>query len=177
VNERLTGRYEALAALFKYPDAEFETALDDAAEIMDSTSDKESFDSFRRRIAAMKAEEREELYTRTFDLNPVCTLEIGWQLFGEDYKRGAFLVKMRQLLREHGIPEETELPDHLTYMLSALDRIETESGRELAEKYIRPALKKMIDGFKERSNPYFSLLQFLDAELAREFDSERRTES
>ncbi len=41
----------------------------------------------------------EELYTRTFDLNPVCALEIGWHLFGEDYERGAFLVRMRDQLR------------------------------------------------------------------------------
>ena len=29
--------------------------------------------------------ELEEAYTRTFDVNPSCALDIGWHLFGEDY--------------------------------------------------------------------------------------------
>ena len=65
--------------------------------------------------------ELEELYTRTFDINPVCSLEVGWHLFGEDYNRGAFLVRMRGLLREHGIEEGAELPDHLESVLRVLD--------------------------------------------------------
>ena len=40
-----------------------------------------------------RPEQIQELYTRTFDINPVCTLEIGWHIFGEDYARGALLVK------------------------------------------------------------------------------------
>ena len=30
----------------------------------------------------------EETFTRTFDVNPACALEVGWHLFGEEYARG-----------------------------------------------------------------------------------------
>src|SRR6266568_3182701 len=57
---------------------------------------------------------RQELYVQTFEFNPACTLELGWHLFGENYERGEFLVRMREQLRRHGIAESNELPDHLT---------------------------------------------------------------
>ena len=71
----------------------------------------------------------EELYTRTFDINPVCSLETGWHLFGEDYNRGAFLVRMRGLLRQHGIEEGAELTDHLESALRVLSVMEPRSVR------------------------------------------------
>ncbi|MDC0935663.1 molecular chaperone TorD family protein, partial [Pirellulales bacterium] len=64
--------------------------------------------------------ELEEAYTRTFDVNPSCALEIGWHLFGEDYMRGQFLVRMRAELAKYEIPESRELPDHLAHVLAVL---------------------------------------------------------
>lgn len=172
-------RFTALASLLEYPRYEFKAALKDISERLGANllSENKNFDSFRSGVDKLTTAEMEELYTRTFDLNPVCTLEVGWQLYGDDYKRGAFMVKMRQLLRDCDIAEAAELPDHLTYMLMALDRIEMDSGKELADRFIRPALKKMMEGFKDKSNPYFFLLQFLDAELAQCTDIERKAES
>ena len=34
----------------------------------------------------------QELYTRTFDVQALTTLGVGYVLFGDDYKRGAFLA-------------------------------------------------------------------------------------
>ena len=61
----------------------------------------------------------EELYTRTFDLNPVCTPEVGWHIYGEQYRRGRFLVQARELLKIVGVDERGELPDHLMSLLPA----------------------------------------------------------
>ncbi|MEP0829236.1 MAG: molecular chaperone TorD family protein [bacterium] len=178
MNTEIFSKFRSLASLLKYPGDEFQKNLNDAAETFsrENSDGDEHFSSFQNSIRDQSIEQMEELYTRTFDLNPVCTLEVGWQLYGEEYKRGEFLVRMRRLLRKYGIAEGTELPDHLAYLLLALDRIETEPGKELADKFIRPALKKMIEGFKDKSNPYFSLLRFLDAELARYVDIERKAE-
>ncbi len=46
--------------------------------------------------------EVEEAFTRTFDVNPACALEVGWHLFGEEYTAAMFLVRMREELRKHG---------------------------------------------------------------------------
>jgi nitrate reductase molybdenum cofactor assembly chaperone len=85
----------------------------------------------------------QELYVQTFEFNPACTLEIGWHLFGENYERGEFLVRMREQLRQRGIAESTELPDHLTLLLPLIARMEHGEAAQLAGEFILPALAKI----------------------------------
>ena len=102
----------------------------------------------------------EELFTRTFDLNPSCCLEVGWHLYGEDYPRGAFLVNMRQTLAEENLPESAELPDHLSHCLRLLPRLETEDAEAFARKYLLPAIDKILPAMEEE-NPYTCVLEML----------------
>ncbi|HLC23085.1 MAG TPA: hypothetical protein VJL08_01390, partial [Dehalococcoidia bacterium] len=44
----------------------------------------------------------QEVYTNAFDLQPVCYPYVGYQLFGESYKRGMFLVKLQEEYRARG---------------------------------------------------------------------------
>lgn len=152
--------YEALAMLLTYPvDARsmetgvlaFRDRLPDAAAAELALLAEE--------IGPMALHERQELFIQTFDLNPVCSLEMGWHLFGENYDRGLLLVKMRQLLRRHEIVESAELPDHLTNGLRLLARMEREDGAYLAEAIVLPALTKMLDAIREKTNPYEHLLR------------------
>lgn len=113
----------------------------------------------------MSLEQLRELYTRTFDLNPVCTLEVGWQLYGEEYSRGSFLVNMRGQLRRHGIPESAELPDHLTHVLSLLDKMTPAEAREFSTTFVMPALEKMLPAFRDKRNPYENILRAIDGLL------------
>ena len=112
-------------------------------------------------------DELEELYTRTFDVNPVCSLEVGWHLFGEDYARGAFLVKARGLLREVGIEEGGELPDHLTSLLKAMDRLDEETAGTLSRRFVSPAVVKMLGGFDQ--SPYRAVVSDVDRVLRERF--------
>lgn len=114
--------------------------------------------SFLRQIQGFSLEKVQELYTHTFDLNPVCALEVGWQLYGEGYARGVFLVAMRRDLRRHCIAESRELPDHLSHVLSLLDHMGPEEAWNFTEAFVLPALKKMLAGFGEQNNPYRDLL-------------------
>jgi nitrate reductase delta subunit len=109
-------------------------------------------------FAGFSETELEELYTRTFDINPVCSLETGWHLFGEDYNRGAFLVRMRGLLRQHGVEEGAELPDHLESALRVLRTMEEKDAADLAREFILPAVMKMRVPFKSGDNPYGAVL-------------------
>ena len=77
--------------------------------------------------------ELEELYTRTFDLNPVCTPEVGWHIYGEQYRRGRFLVQARDLLKVVGIEERGELPDHLMSLLPAVARLKPDDAEGLRQ--------------------------------------------
>ena len=113
---------------------------------------------FCAEIQNLTTDELQELFTRTFDLNPVCTLEIGWQLYGEQYQRGEFLVKMRQHLRAQELEESTELPDHLTHALALLGRLEPDEAAGFAGQYLLPALDKMRAAWQKNHNAFHALL-------------------
>jgi nitrate reductase delta subunit len=113
----------------------------------------------------------EEFYTRSFDINPVCTLEVGWQIHGDTYERGAFLVKVRGLLRDHDLSEGTELPDHLATVLPLLDRVAEPDARELRDVFALPAVIRMRRGFVSgagEGNPYDGVLAAIETGLRRE---------
>jgi len=115
----------------------------------------------------------QELYVQTFEFNPACTLEIGWHLFGENYERGEFLVRMREQLRRHGIAESTELPDHLTYLLALIALMDRVEAAELAGQYLLPALGKIHEALT--GNPYASLIGAVQKTLEADFpDAPRR---
>jgi len=114
----------------------------------------------------------QELYVRTFEFNPAGTLEIGWHLFGENYERGEFLVRMRQELRRHGIAESTELPDHLAHLLPLVARMEREEAARLAGEYLLPALGKIQ---LAQDNPYRPVIEDIRQKLEADFpDAPRR---
>jgi nitrate reductase molybdenum cofactor assembly chaperone len=114
--------------------------------------------SFFQKIQSLPLQQVQELYTHTFDFNPACALEVGWQLYGDQYARGEFLLAMRKQLRRHSVAESRELPDHLSNMLSLLDRMEPEEARDFRRGVLVPALNKMLAGFGDPSNPYRYLL-------------------
>jgi nitrate reductase molybdenum cofactor assembly chaperone NarJ/NarW len=162
---------ERLALLFQYPDRDFTTRFAEALESAEGEPGeaKAALAAFAEGVAGLGTEELQELYTRTFDLNPMCTLEIGWQLYGEDYHRGEFLVKVRQQLREYGLPESGELPDHMTHALALLARLDSEEAKEFAGQYVLPAIDKMLSGWRDNRNGYAALLESVFAYLKRRY--------
>lgn len=99
----------------------------------------------------------EEVYTGTFDLDAACHPYLGYHLFGETYKRSAFLVELKQRFGAEGFTfsPATELPDHLAVILHflAVTRNEVQS-REIASEALLPVLDKMTgrsksEGFDE----------------------------
>ena len=116
---------------------------------------------------------QQELYVQTFEFNPACTLEIGWHLFGENYERGEFLVRMRALLRRYGIVETNELPDHLTHLLALIPRLDRGEAAELAGQHILPALAKIRQVLND--NPYAQRIAAIEDTLQTDFpDAPRR---
>lgn len=111
-----------------------------------------------KRFAAYVSEtplaELEELYTKTFDLQPVCFPYVGYQLFGETYKRGEFLAALNARYRACGFSAGADLPDHLGAVLRYLARTSDEA---LVTEGLAPALRKMIDQLD--GNPYRDALR------------------
>ena len=165
---------ESLAALLQYPKEDYQRLVEvcrlsiveeDIAATQDGPGVGGHFLAFADGVRPLTATELEELYTRTFDLNPTCALDIGWHLYGEQYARGTFLVTLRDALRNHGIEENTELPDHLPSVLRLLARSKEQDAVDLAERSLRPAIAKMLTAFPDGQNPFSSLLRTVEGLL------------
>jgi nitrate reductase delta subunit len=146
--------FAAIGKLFDYPGPDYHRLLRDTGSEMTAAG----FDEFRAAISPLSTAELEELYTRTFDLNPDASLDIGWHLFGEDYARGEFLVNLRQQARRYGIPETTELPDHLTRVLPLVAAMPPDEAEEFQTRFLLPALDKIAKAIGDGGNPYALLI-------------------
>lgn len=109
--------------------------------------------------------ECEELFTRTFDGSAERALELGWHLHGENYARGVLLVRMRAMLRQNGVEEGSELPDHVSNVLRLLGRVDAVTADALQNSVLIPALDKVVAGFAEEDNPYRHALKALRTAL------------
>lgn len=163
------GDLDALAALLDYPHDGLDAALSScrAALARSCPPAATSVGELADALAGRSRAEREELFVGTFDMSSACALEVGWHLFGEEYERGAFLVRLRGLARRHGIAEEGELPDHLGVVLRLLDRLPQPEARALAGEYVLPAVAK-IRAALPADNPYALLLRAIQASLGGE---------
>jgi nitrate reductase delta subunit len=110
--------------------------------------------------------EAEERYTTLFDLNPVCTLHVGYQVFGDSYPRGAFIAGLAAELRKAGLGRGGDLPDYLPTVLRLLGRLSLEDARVLSDVILRPALKKMAQALAASTSPWSGILDALPAFLS-----------
>ncbi len=148
--------WDWMATLLRYPDGNYlETARQCHRAVGVTDPDVAALLArFLDGMEELSTEARQELFTATFDLNPSCALEVGWHLFGENYERGAFLVKMRQQLTRFGLSDSGELPDHLKLVLAILGRMPAEEAEEFAGVCLLPALAKMRANLTGKSNPF-----------------------
>jgi nitrate reductase delta subunit len=149
---------DALAALVAYPD---EGWLERVEALRRRLPDAAAARLARlaEALAALSPGEIEELYTRTFDLAEDATLDLGWHLFGEAYGRGAFLVRLRELMRRAGVAPGTELPDHLGHVLRVLGRIDEAEARALTAESVAPALARIAGTLADRRSPLLELIE------------------
>jgi nitrate reductase delta subunit len=160
--------YNAIAAVLAYPETNYSQALAALQLAIPPVCD-EYVAPVRSTIGSLTLQAQQELFTQTFDLTPLCSLELGWHLFGENYERGLLLVRMREELRTAGIPEEAELPDHLTYALRLLPTMQHERALDFAGAIVLPALMKMLQAIGGKRNPYEGLLSAIALLLRTDF--------
>lgn len=163
---------DALANLLVYPDDNLLGSIEECKNILKTSGSTsvESIEKFARYAKGSTIEDLQENYTRTFDFNPDRALEVGWHLFGERYERGTFIVKMRETLRRLNLTESSELPDHLFHVLAALGRMENDEAKDFATLFVLPALRKILNGFKDKENQYAAVLEGISHELITRYD-------
>lgn len=124
-------------------------------------------DEFAARAAGESVGRLGEIYTATFDLQPTCYPYVGYQLFGESYKRAALMIKLQEEYAKRGFAVKGELPDHVAVVLRFLSGpVEEELRLALVEECLLPTLEKMKATFAGPENPYGAIVRALAACLA-----------
>jgi nitrate reductase delta subunit len=151
-----------LADVLEYPTAELGDRCAALSRLLeeDRPGASQAMRDFGESIQPLPLPQLEEIYAATFDVNPVCCLYVGYHVFGESYKRGAFMAQLNAEYRERGFEPGNELPDHLPVVLrylAALDDAEHRSS--LLEEAVRPALTRICKGFERTDNVYAKLVR------------------
>ncbi len=146
--------YHLIAELFDYPSADFADKVKDLLKFLrdDYPETARNLEAFYRLLPFHDHEEAldemQELYTRSFDVQAITTLDIGYTAFGDDYKRGELLVHLNREHKQAGNDCGTELADHLPNILRLIG---VHEDRQLVEELVReilaPAMQKMIAEF------------------------------
>ena len=160
--------YDFFADLLSYPTASIPGQAEGwFAQLQDAHPEAAAAgESFLRGLKQCALERLKELYTTTFDMQPVCFPYVGYHLFGESYKRGAFMARLNEAYRASGYSPGQELPDHISVILRFLGMDSTNRQGEFCHTLLYeglvPASEKMLKVFGEASeNPYFGLISAL----------------
>lgn len=97
---------------------------------------------------ASPLQDQEEIYTRSFEIQAITTLDIGYILFGDEYKRAEVLVNLTREHVDNGVDCGSELPDHLSNILALMSVAEDrEMLDDLVSMILAPAMRMMVAEF------------------------------
>jgi len=143
--------YALLAGLYQYPEGGYPQKVGDIQDFIVSNYPEagEDINTFVEHLPAHDLNMMQELYIRSFDVQSITTLDIGYVLFGDDYKRGELLANLN---REHKQADNdcgSELGDHLPNLLRLISKLDDQDLIvEMIEELLVPAIKKMISEFE-----------------------------
>ena len=142
--------YALFAELFVYPGKDFGAQVEKVQDFLDKYYPEAGrllfpFTDYMSQADLIK---QQELFIRSFDVQAVTTLDLGYVMFGDDYKRGELLVNLNREHREVENDCGVELSDHLPNVLRLLPKMKDDALiEELVRRIIAPALRRMIRGF------------------------------
>lgn len=144
--------YSLFSVLLDYPGTSMLASVDECVERLkdccpEAAQDLHDFHAYAEREGL---ETMEEVYTRTFDITPTVNLYVGYHLFGESFKRGAFLARLQEEYQAHGFVPGPELADHLSVALRFASVVDDPDFVDpLIDEGILPTLDKVADALKE----------------------------
>jgi len=145
-----------LGELLTYPDDRLGSRVDAAATLTPGDHPcADALASFRAETGGYTVDALGELYTRTFDVAPVCIPYLSIHLFGEEsFRRARLMTGLSESLTAAGVALDGELPDHLAVVLRAAPALPDEVWEDLLEYVLRAAVHAMLGAIAETPNPY-----------------------
>lgn len=155
---------EIYAQAFRYPVPGQIERIFEAISSLPTGKHKTALSMFAKTVEKLSFGRWEELYTRTWDLNPPAAPYIGYQAWGDHYRRGEFMARLRKEYRAVGVPQEGEMPDHLVLIFSYLN-LTAQPLEELIE-ILPESLRKIYASLHkaDKNNPYLILIDALGQE-------------
>lgn len=143
--------YPLFAEIFRYPTEDFNEHIVRCLDVIAQKYPQlmETFKPFANYMLDKELLDQQELYTKTFDVQPICYLDLGYVIFGEDYKRGAFLLHMQQEQQNFNNDCGHDLSDNISNILTLIPKHNDQNFiNDLAVDIMIPGLKKMISEFE-----------------------------
>jgi nitrate reductase delta subunit len=156
--------YELFAEILDYPSAQQAACIQDcdARLTRESPESAELLQRFQASKESVRLGRLQEAYTSIFDMQPECTLNLGYQLFGDDWRRSIFLFKLKEIYQANAFDTSCELPDHLCILLRFLSaRDGTNEASELVDDCLIPALSRMAGSVQLGESSYRWVLKAL----------------
>lgn len=145
-------QYNYLADLFRYPNDGYKERVNACYEYLQKNYPLASIklEPFVKYVNEHTDFEVEEIFGKTFHIQAICYLDIGYVLFAEDYKRGEFLVQMKKEQEKINNDCGEELADNLPNVLVFMAKMQDEEFlKEFGVRIMKPALSKMMQEFEE----------------------------
>jgi nitrate reductase delta subunit len=162
--------YDALARMIDYPVEK--TGIQADCAIVTACMKKQKLDhlllsSFAGFAAASPLASLQEEYVATFDFNPATAPYLGHHLFGDNQKKGGYMIMLKQQFEQCGYsPSGTELPDHLSVVLGFLACLARQDGdtesegarRKFIADCVLPGVEKLNAAFAARQDSHWKPL-------------------
>ena len=159
------GSASVIASCFDYPGPGHLESLCSVIDDLPPGSIRDRLASFTTAVGALTPGDWEEMHTRTLDLSPSFVPYVGHVIWGESYRRGAFMADLNREMMELGVDRRGELPDHLGPILRYLDATPTPLDDLVA--VLPKAVSEMSSELDkaDRSSPYRHVLAAVEARL------------
>ena len=171
--------YKILADIFRYPDKNLKNRMTDFLSLTSEQfpEHKKKADKVLDTFNSLSVRKQQEYYLKTFDVQAVCSLDIGYVLFGEDYKRAQLLVNLQSEHKAAGVDCGSELGDHLPNVLILLSKTnDPDFAEELGFIITIQAVRFMLTKFKNVDNMYKDMLEILLLFLQSDFKGDQLAE-
>lgn len=145
--------YEIFADVFAYPDETLRGKIKNVQKHLEKYYNEEAnlFFDFSEFASSIELKKWEEIYTRTFDVQALTTLDLGYVLFGDDYKRGELLVNLSKEHKKVNNECSSELADHLPNVLRLLGKLnDNDLLEDIISLLLKPALSKIALEFDSK---------------------------
>jgi len=161
----IAASYDALARLLDYPleKQQLQTDYELVRTFLNKLQLNSSISSFADFAAASSLAAIQEEYVASFDFNPATAPYLGHHLFGDNQKKGGFMIMLKQEFARRGYtPSSVELPDHLSVVLGFLAHMARQEGKGARRPFIAecvlPGVERLHTAFVARKDSHWQVL-------------------